>query len=833
MKSDDVEDKTNSNSEGGVHIFNEIPRTKAGNTMDVSKNDNVKVHMLNNVRVRKMDPLAGWSEKRGIAGKYLLPSVVSVLVLCLITAKPVLVSKEMLTQADIENSLNKVLDIKLVTISADINQVKTQLSDDLSHLKIDQDKKIEELDKKWENRFVEMEENQRRLQELSISASGGGRIGSVTLVDPKNNKPAKTGSSKPAVQDDVQRTTGRVEVSIPTGQMSMAEQIIAAQQSQERPSREELQRIWEEEDRKRTSQRGYRYRHQDYSAKMCATPDQIAKFDKDWKTGSEIIGVYPIEESDKIQAKEDLKKEGRPEDSITQVDIDCKAIRSFLELDMGMTPDIVDELLGQVERYFYENKTAFIKFKDRGGVLQVYHYAPLMNKMAARKHCIRKLHLWISPQMELRFWALKNIEYQFRTLKRSKGKVCHTHIFYRDQTIYAQWRNRDDKEYEDIPEHPSMKIPGVEYWRQTPHPRLNNRGTGAPIHKPPLGAATPRGRQRVESSRGRGRGSGNASKNLFGESQRGRGAGFSRGGTRGTRGRRGRGGRGGNSQPSQGQGQQSSGLPELPAPGQGSQPQEATGGATGGLPALPAPEGMEGVQDFPHNEEQLKDMEEHQKRLQVQIPGNARAVSFVSGEENSGQKAGKKRGRKPRHDSATTSSQSKKIDDFFTPKSSKSKPAKRGRGYDSSDEEMADGENKSARLTNSPTEDELALYRKVATSLHKEGILKPAVAVQISNEHKDLMKTLKQEEKYLKDIKKGKTSPSKEEVAMMSQVFKTKRWRSKSRLENLFRLNQDLSDQADTEAKAVDYVSPNATFNSSLGSLPDAYADVFATEDED
>ena len=245
---------------------------------------------------------------------------------------------------------------------------------------------------------------------------------------------------------------------------------------------------------------------------------------------------------------------------------------------------------------------------------------------------------------------------------------------------------------------------------------------------------------------------------------------------------------------------------------------------------------MDGVEDFPYSEEQKKDMKEHQERLKVQIPGNARAVSFVSGEENSGHEAGKRRGRKPRKDSATTSSQTKKIDDFFTPKSSKTKKseaAKRSRAYDSSDEEMADCENKSARITNSPTEDELALYRKVAKSLHKEGILKPAVAVQISQEHSDLMKTLKQEEKYLKNIKKGKTSPSKEEIAMMSQVFKTKRWRSKSRLENLFRLNEDLSDRANTEAKAVDYVSPNITFNSSLGSLPEAYADVFATEDED
>ena len=145
---------------------------------------------------------------------------------------------------------------------------------------------------------------------------------------------------------------------------------------------------------------------------------------------------------------------------------------------------------------------------------------------------------------------------------------------------------------------------------------------------------------------------------------------------------------------------------------------------------------------------------------------------------------------------------------------------------------MAGEENKSMRLS-SPDKDKMALYTKVARVLHMEGSLKPAVAAEVMREHKDLKKTLKQEEKYLKNIMKGKTSPSKEEVALMSQVFKTKRWRSKSRLENLFKINRDLSDTAGTECKAVDYVSPNTTLDSTLGSLPDAYSDVFATEDED
>ena len=265
------------------------------------------------------------------------------------------------------------------------------------------------------------------------------------------------------------------------------------------------------------------------------------------------------------------------------------------------------------------------------------------------------------------------------------------------------------------------------------------------------------------------------------------------------------------------------------------------------LPALPAPsngegaaageqqEGME-VVEFPFNEDQQKAIEE-QKKLQITAPGNSRAVSFVSGEEHSGNQAGNKRRGRPKKSqslSQAPASQKKTIKEFFTPKQSKApdSSSKRRRDYDSSDEEMEEVENKSLKLS-SPNAEEIELYKKVARALHMEGILKPAIAVEINEEHKGLKKTLKQEEKYLKSIQKGKISPSKEEIAMMSQVFKTKRWRSKQRLEDLFRVNKGLSDKADTEAKAVDYVSPDTTFNSSLGSLPDAYQDVFATEDED
>ena len=91
-----------------------------------------------------------------------------------------------------------------------------------------------------------------------------------------------------------------------------------------------------------------------------------------------------------------------------------------------------------------------------------------MNKMANRRCVARKLHIWVPPQLEARFWALKDLEWSFRRMKKGKKEPCHTRMFYRDGTIWAQWRPSFDVEYEDIQEPETAMIPGVEYWRNTP-----------------------------------------------------------------------------------------------------------------------------------------------------------------------------------------------------------------------------------------------------------------------------------------------------------------------------------------------------------------------------
>ena len=84
-------------------------------------------------------------------------------------------------------------------------------------------------------------------------------------------------------------------------------------------------------------------------------------------------------------------------------------------------------------------------------------------------------------------------------------------IYYRDDTIWAQFKLKHEDEFEDIKEPANAKIPGVEFWRVTAHPRLNSRtrvrGRGG-IPRPAKDAPVPQGRVRPDEGlnrRGRGR----------------------------------------------------------------------------------------------------------------------------------------------------------------------------------------------------------------------------------------------------------------------------------------------------------------------------------------
>ena len=84
MKHQDVVKESNSNTEGGVHIFNGSIRISAGNAMDGFDNVTAKHHMYFNERGKKMAGCS--SEKRCNIGEYLLLFLLPFLVLCLVNA---------------------------------------------------------------------------------------------------------------------------------------------------------------------------------------------------------------------------------------------------------------------------------------------------------------------------------------------------------------------------------------------------------------------------------------------------------------------------------------------------------------------------------------------------------------------------------------------------------------------------------------------------------------------------------------------------------------------------------------------------------------------------
>ena len=190
---------------------------------------------------------------------------------------------------------------------------------------------------------------------------------------------------------------------------------------------------------------------------------------------------------------------------------------------MGMTDEIYEELAGDIERHWFEGKTAFCRFAERRAVTVVYSFAALMNKMAKAHHVVRKLHLWIQPALETRFFQLKDLEWQFRRMKKAKGENVHTRIAYAQETIIAEWRSREGEPYKMINKPASQHIAGVEFFRTTSSKTLNNRGNKPlPLPKPAADAPTPKGRTRPsEAARGRGGRGGSRE----GSSARGRGGG--------------------------------------------------------------------------------------------------------------------------------------------------------------------------------------------------------------------------------------------------------------------------------------------------------------------
>ena len=346
--------------------------------------------------------------------------------------------------------------------------------------------------------------------------------------------------------------------------------------------------------------RGYRFRGDDYEARMRATKDERDRHEANFHYAYRSLGFYPCgDQEDRDQSKTELQQEGFVNPSDTAIEKRC--VKNFLVLDMGMTEPIFEEVAGDVEKIWFEGKTAFCKFVDRRAVAIVYSFASLMNKMAKNRHVVRKLHLWIPPSLEARFFQLKDLEWNFRRMKKAKNEFCHSRITYEGETIVAQWRSNEGDPYQKIEEPASQHIPGIEFSRITSSKALNNRGKKPlPLPKPDPKATTPKGREcPVKAAR-------------------------SRGGGRGGRGGRGggRGGRGGGP----------------PATGANATPVAPKADATPGTNsnAIVIPAGAEANQ-----------RDRNEAAMETNGSLNTKAVGQTA-ESNSQSSAGSKRGRKPK-----------------------------------------------------------------------------------------------------------------------------------------------------------------------------------------
>ena len=263
---------------------------------------------------------------------------------------------------------------------------------------------------------------------------------------------------------------------------------------------------------------------------------------------------------------------------------------------------------------------------------------------------------------------------------------------------------RSHEEYHDILEPASAKIPGVEFWRTTPAPRLNTMKKGAPVHKPAVGSTVPSGRVRKDEDEFR----------------------------PGTRGIGNRGGRGGG---------------RVGGRGEARLQQEARGhGESLGTPATssssrgtrgkgPGPRNS-ATQDAPEDLSQLSLTNDPGSEPATPVtgaltaPGNDKAASAKAGRFTellgSGMKtAGNKRrrGRKNRSRLASLSQPNRMTDYYKIDDSKPATPIKRRFSVrcDSSDEDFGD-ENKAPRIM-SPTQEELDGYMKLAKKMHYGGSL--------------------------------------------------------------------------------------------------------------
>ena len=333
----------------------------------------------------------------------------------------------------------------------------------------------------------------------------------IKKLSERLDKVEKLKNPRPAKQTETPLSTQHTPAKSSTAPGAMAYNQVV-QQSPPVRDKEGLTAALEEEEKKKLEP-GYkpkRHRDMDYSNRMAATPDQRMRYEENYEFAYLCIGLNPNgTDSDRERCKDEMmEKNGGVEPA--EKELEWYMIDEYLRKDMGMDDEAVRNVRHETEKWFFEGDTSFLKFYSRDGVALVRAWSNMLNRMAAERCVTRKLHIYCPPQLESRFFALKNLEWTYRNLRKKKDGQCMTRICYRDRTIWAQFKIKYEDEYEDIEEPRTAKIPTVEFWRVTSHPRLNSRsrsrGRGRGISRPAQNAPIPAGRDRPDEVRGRGRG---------------------------------------------------------------------------------------------------------------------------------------------------------------------------------------------------------------------------------------------------------------------------------------------------------------------------------------
>ena len=366
MKSQDVSESKTSPSWGGSHS----QHIDVVNTMPIENIKNVKDEI--NVREERM---AGWSEKRGNWGKYLLVVflVSSTILLVPITHDMPETNDQDVLLNKIEGLLDRKFDVKLDPVLTKIAEVENKIDTEVTKLRSENQSQLSQLETELKSRLDKVEESQKQ-------------------------KPADPSTPKPR---------------------TMA-QVVAATPPKEG---EELVRAVESEEKKEAGKKGaFRFRDKDHAARMQASPEDVERAEKLWKYGYMTVGLHPCgSNSDFSRAKDALVKRGTEEPTRKQLEMECA--QEFLRKDMGVPDSVMKRLYDDLEEVFMKGNTCFLKMRNREAVQQVYSYSNLMNRMATENGVKRKLHVWVPVTLEQRFFALKRLEYTMRDAKSKRRSL--------------------------------------------------------------------------------------------------------------------------------------------------------------------------------------------------------------------------------------------------------------------------------------------------------------------------------------------------------------------------------------------------------------------------